>query len=55
VQRYLTQLLTNLADTPTSKLDQWLPDQWKPTNPNPMPTATVYFVDRSRYLYTPYK
>ena len=26
---YLTQLLANLPDTPTSQLNQWLPDQWK--------------------------
>lgn len=28
-QRYLTQLLTNLPDTPMSQLSQWLPDEWK--------------------------
>ena len=28
-QLYLTQLLTNLPDTPTSQLHQWLPDEWK--------------------------
>lgn len=28
-QLYLTQLLSNLPDTPTSQLSQWLPDQWK--------------------------
>jgi transposase len=28
-QRYLTQLLTNLPDTPVSQLGDWLPDQWK--------------------------
>ena len=28
-QRYLTQLLTNLPDTPFSQLHQWLPDEWK--------------------------
>lgn len=28
-QLYLTQLITNLPDTPISQLDQWLPDQWK--------------------------
>ena len=28
-QRYLTQLLANLPDTPVSQLAQWLPDQWK--------------------------
>jgi hypothetical protein len=25
----LTQLLINLPTTPTSQLDQWLPDVWK--------------------------
>ena len=36
-QLYLTQLLTNLPDTPTSQLHQWLPDQWKKrTTPPPM-------------------
>lgn len=30
-QHYLTQLLTNLSDTPISRLVQWLPDQWKPS------------------------
>ena len=28
-QRYLTHLLTNLPDTPMSRLSQWLPDEWK--------------------------
>lgn len=28
-QRYLTQLLTNLPDTPVSQLDRWLPDHWR--------------------------
>lgn len=28
-QHYLKQLLTNLPDTPTSQLPQWLPDHWK--------------------------
>ena len=28
-QRYLTQLLTNLPDTPVSRIDRWLPDQWQ--------------------------
>jgi transposase len=28
-QRYLTQLLANLPQTPMSQLDRWLPDQWK--------------------------
>jgi len=28
-QHYLTQLLANLPDTPTSQLPRWLPDQWK--------------------------
>lgn len=30
-QTYLTQLLTNLQDTPVNELDRWLPDQWKTT------------------------
>jgi transposase len=34
-QRYLTQLLTNLAATPVSQLPDWLPDQWKQRNPVP--------------------
>jgi transposase len=28
-QAYLTQLLANLPDTPISRLDEWLPDQWQ--------------------------
>jgi len=28
-QTYLTQLLANLPTTPVSRLDEWLPDQWK--------------------------
>ncbi len=28
-QHYLTQLLTNLPDTPMSEISQWLPDEWK--------------------------
>ena len=28
-QHYLTQLLTNLPDTPMSQLHTWLPDEWK--------------------------
>jgi hypothetical protein len=28
-QRYLTQVLTNLPDTPISQLERWLPDQLK--------------------------
>jgi transposase len=34
-QAYLTQLLANLPDTPVSRLDEWLPDQWKRTTPSP--------------------
>jgi transposase len=30
-QAYLTQLLTNLPDTPVNDIDRWLPDQWKQT------------------------
>lgn len=40
-QRYLTQLLTNLPATPISRLDQWLPDQWKKVNDTPKPTLTA--------------
>jgi transposase len=35
-QRYLTQLLTNLPATPTSQIEQWLPDDWKRRNPTPL-------------------
>lgn len=38
-QRYLTQLLTNLPDTPVSQLDQWLPDEWKQQNDQPPPSV----------------
>jgi len=31
-QRYLTQLLANLPDTPMSEIEQWLPDRWKATH-----------------------
>jgi hypothetical protein len=34
-QHYLTQLLANLPDTPMSQLQQWLPDQWKNSQPSP--------------------
>jgi len=34
-QRYLTQLLANLPDTPVSRLDDWLPDQWQKRQPAP--------------------
>jgi transposase len=37
-QRYLTQLLTNLPDTPMSQLDRWLPDQWAADHREAMPT-----------------
>ena len=39
-QRYLTQLLTNLPDTPISRLHTWLPDAWKKTRSEP---PTVQF------------
>jgi transposase len=40
-QVYLTQLLTNLPDTPVSQIDDWLPDQWKLTPAPPTtPAAT---------------
>lgn len=32
-QHYLTQLLTNLPDTPISQLQAWLPEQWKKNQP----------------------
>lgn len=35
-QRYLTQLLTNLPDTPISQLHQWLPDEWKKSHSKPV-------------------
>jgi hypothetical protein len=41
ILRYLTQLSTNLPDTPMSTLDEWLPDRWKGANPEPMPLAEV--------------
>jgi len=31
-QLYLTQLLANLLDTPSSRLDEWLPNKWKKKN-----------------------
>ena len=34
-QHYLTQLLTNLPDTPMSQLHMWLPDQWKKSHSTP--------------------
>jgi hypothetical protein len=34
-QRYLTQLLVNLPDTPISQLHQWLSDEWKKSNSTP--------------------
>ena len=34
-QHYLTQLLTNLPDTPMSQLHRWLPDQWRQNQPAP--------------------
>lgn len=41
VQRYLTQLLTNLPDAPMSTLDEWLPNRWKAAHAEPMPIAEV--------------
>ena len=32
-QAYLTQLLANLPDAPISRIDEWLPDRWKKTQP----------------------
>jgi len=34
-QRYLTQLLTNLPETPVSQISEWLPDQWNRRNSVP--------------------
>ena len=34
-QHYLTQLLSNLPETPISRLPQWLPDQWKKSTSTP--------------------
>lgn len=31
-QAYLTQLLANLLDTPITRLDEWLPDEWRKRN-----------------------
>jgi transposase/predicted GNAT superfamily acetyltransferase len=40
-QAYLTQLLVNLQDTPISRLDEWLPDEWTKRNaPPPQAAAT---------------
>jgi transposase len=39
-QRYLTQLLVNLPDTPVSQLDEWLPDEWKKRTPSQPPPAS---------------
>ena len=38
-QRYLTQLLANLLDTPISRFDEWLPNEWKKKN-SPEATAS---------------
>lgn len=37
-QRYLTQLLINLPATPLSRLERWLPDEWKRRDP-PLPAG----------------
>jgi transposase len=34
-QLYLTQLLANLPDTPISRIDEWLPDEWKKRQAQP--------------------
>jgi transposase len=39
-QAYLTQLLANLPDTPVSRLDDWLPDQWQKRQPAPSADAS---------------
>lgn len=38
-QAYRTQLLANLPDTPISRVEEWLPDRWKETQPTPPPTS----------------
>jgi len=40
-QRYLTQLLTNLPDTPVSQLYLWLPDVWKQLHPDAAPNIAA--------------
>jgi transposase len=40
-QRYLTQLLTNLPDTPISRVSDWLPDAWKRAHPQEVPSAAA--------------
>ena len=39
-QAYLTQLLANLPDTPVSRLDEWLPDEWKKSQATPSANAS---------------
>ena len=39
-QAYLTQLLANLPDTPVSRIDEWLPDQWTKIHAAPPDVAT---------------
>jgi len=34
-QRFFTQLLTHLPDTPNSRLHEWLPDEWKKAHSAP--------------------
>jgi hypothetical protein len=38
-QAYLTQLLTNLLDTTCSRIDEWLPNEWKKRN-SPPPSSS---------------
>lgn len=40
-QHYLTQLLTNLPDTPISRLNEWLPDEWKKSHTAPPPVLST--------------
>lgn len=35
-QLFLTQLLANLPDTRVSRIDEWLPDQWKKRQAQPV-------------------
>jgi hypothetical protein len=37
----MTQSMTNLPDLSMSSREDWLPDRWKATNPDPTPAARV--------------
>jgi hypothetical protein len=40
-QAYLTQLLANLLDTPSSRLDEWLPNECKKRYSPPAPADSA--------------